>query len=318
MSQNELSSEQDRELVAESQIEVDGFLVLLFYQYVKIESPEEFASEHFAYCRGLGARGRIIIAAEGINGTLSAPIEQAEEYMRMMHLDPRFTGMVFKIDRVQDHVFRKLFVRAKAELVTFRFDQSIDPNELTGQKLSPKEFFEAAQDEDVVILDVRSDYEFDLGHFRGAVRPNVRTFREFPDWVRGSLSEFKDKRILTYCTGGIRCEKFTGFLLHEGFTDVAQLDGGVLTYAKDPEVQGRLFDGKCYVFDERISVPVNSVEREVVSRCVHCGTPSDRYINCSLDDCHVQHFSCEECSVLMNGACSVRCMDILDAGLSVL
>ncbi len=306
-------------LDASSEVESLGeYLVLIYYKYVRIEEPEAYASEHFTFCKSLGARGRIIISHEGINGTLSARAEEADQYMRSMNDDPRFTGMVFKIDKVNDHVFRKLFVRAKPELVTFRVDRELDPNQLTGKKLTPTEFFETASQEDVLIIDARSDYEYDLGHFRGAIRPNVRTFREFPDWVRDNLSDFKDKKILTYCTGGIRCEKFTGFLLHEGFQDVAQLEGGILTYAKDPEIRGRMFDGKCYVFDERISVPVNQVEEEVVSKCLHCGTPSDRYINCTWDDCHVQHFSCPECSILMNGACSVQCMEQLDLALSPL
>ncbi len=294
----------------------DKFLVLLYYKYVTIEEPETFAAEHFQFCRSLGARGRIIVAKEGINGTLSAPREEAECYMTTMLADPRFAGMQFKVDEVEAHVFRKLFVRAKAELVTFRVDKELDPNQLTGKKLSPKEFYETAVQDDVVILDARSDYEYDLGHFRGAIRPNVRTFRELPDWVRDNLSEFKDKTILTYCTGGIRCEKFTGFLMHEGFKDVAQLEGGIVSYGKDPEVRGKLFDGKCYVFDERIGVPINQWEETIVSVCRHCGQPCDRYINCAVLSCHEQYFACEECQEKAEGLCSDRCRALSKVGSS--
>ncbi|KAA2302120.1 hypothetical protein FY526_21480, partial [Clostridioides difficile] len=117
-----------------------------------------------------------------------------------------------------------------------------------------KEFHEHLQRDDVIVIDGRNDYEYEIGHFRGAIRPDVESFREFPEWIRENLGDMKDKTIITYCTGGIRCEKLTGFMINEGFQDVAQLDGGIVTYGKDPEVQGHLFDGKCYVFDERISV----------------------------------------------------------------
>src|SRR5690606_24974437 len=111
-----------------------------------------------------------------------------------------------------------------------------------------KEFYEHLQRDDVVVIDARNDYEYDIGHFRGAIKPEVRTFREYPEWARKNLSQYKDKKVIMYCTGGIRCEKLSGFFLREGFKDVSQLDGGIVTYGKDPEVKGRLFDGKCYVF----------------------------------------------------------------------
>jgi UPF0176 protein len=164
------------------------------------------------------------------------------------------------------------------------------------------------QREGAIVIDARNYYEYDLGHFRNAIRPEVKTFREFPQWVRENLSQYKDRPILTYCTGGIRCEKFSGFLLREGFTDVAQLHGGIVTYGKDPEAQGKLFDGRCYVFDERVSVPVNrSGEEVVVSHCLHCGIVSDRYVNCANLDCDTQHFCCEECEEPHRRSCSREC-----------
>jgi UPF0176 protein len=157
-------------------------------------------------------------------------------------------------------------------------------------------------------LDGRNYYEYDIGHFRGAIRPEVESSRDFPEWIRQNLSEFKDRPILTYCTGGIRCEKLSGFLLKEGFKDVSQLDGGIVTYGKDPEVKGRLFDGKCYVFDERISVPINSTDEDIiVGRCHHCGKEEDRYINCANDDCHKKHVCCVECEEEHNSFCSLEC-----------
>lgn len=289
------------------------YQILLYYKFVPIPDPEAFKDEHLQYCKELGLKGRILVAAEGINGTVSGTIEQTEQYMRDMHANPLFADMVFKVDPSEGHAF-KMFVRHRKELVTFRVEDELDPNVISGKRLSPKEFFEYLQREDVIVIDGRNDYEYDIGHFRNAIRPDVQSFREFPEWIRENLSEHKDKTILTYCTGGIRCEKLTGFMLKEGFQDVAQLDGGIVTYGKDPEVQGRLFDGKCYVFDERISVPINRTDEDiVVGKCHHCGKPEDRYINCDNDACHLQHICCEECEELHNSCCSAECEEIVAA-----
>ncbi|GIP39382.1 UPF0176 protein YbfQ [Paenibacillus sp. J31TS4] len=284
------------------------YQILLYYKYVTIADPETFTREHLAYCKELGLKGRILIASEGINGTISGTVEQTEQYMRDMHANPLFADMVFKVDEAEEHAFRKMFVRHKKELVTLRYEKPLDPNVVSGKRLSPKEFHDYLQRDDVIVIDGRNDYEYDLGHFRNAIKPTVETFKEFPEWIRKNMAEHKDKPVLTYCTGGIRCEKLTGILLEEGFQDVYQLDGGIVTYGKDPEVKGRLFDGKCYVFDERISVPINQTDEDVVvGRCYHCGTPADHYINCADDTCHRQHIVCEACEEEHHGYCSPSC-----------
>ncbi|AWB43321.1 hypothetical protein DCC85_03155 [Paenibacillus sp. CAA11] len=289
-------------------METNAYRVLLYYKFTPIENPEAFTAEHLQYCKELGLKGRILIASEGINGTVSGTWEQTEEYMNHMRANPLFKDMWFKIDEVEGHAFKKMFVRHKKELVTFRYDKELDPNTLSGKRLSPAEFYEQLQQDDVVVIDGRNDYEYEIGHFRNAIRPDVKSFREFPEWIRDNLSEFKDKKVLTYCTGGIRCEKLTGFLLTEGFEDVAQLEGGIVTYGKDPEVQGRLFDGKCYVFDERISVPINRTDEDVViATCYHCGKTHDRYINCPT--CNLQYVCCEECEDTHEQFCSSECRD---------
>ncbi|WP_274363974.1 rhodanese-related sulfurtransferase [Paenibacillus thermotolerans] len=286
------------------------YRILLYYKYVPIENHEEFAKEHLAFCKELGVKGRILVAHEGINGTLSGTVEQTDIYMKTMRDNPLFKDMIFKIDEADAHAFKKIFVRPRPELVTFRLEEDINPNELSGKRLKPKEFLEALEDEDVIVLDGRNYYEFDVGHFRNAIRPEVESFREFPEWIRENLSQYKDKKIITYCTGGIRCEKLSGFLLREGFKDVAQLDGGIATYSKDPEVKGKLFDGKMYVFDERIVVPVNFTETAtVVGKCIHCGTPSEKYINCTYDFCHNHHIVCDNCEEEHQGYCSPECAE---------
>lgn len=284
--------------------------VLLYYKYVPIDDPESFKDEHLKFCKDLGLLGRIIVAPEGINGTVSGTFEQTQIYMDYLKADPRFEDMTFKIDEVEEHTFKKMFVRHKKELVTWRFEEDVNPNQLSGKRLSPKEFYEALQDEDVIVIDGRNDYEYEIGHFRGAIKPDVKASRDFPKWVRENLSEFKDKKVLTYCTGGIRCEKFSGFLMQEGFKDVSQLEGGIVTYGKDPEVQGRFWDGKCYVFDERISVPINRTEEDVViSKCYYCGKTEDRYVNCANPECNKQHVCCTDCEVKHKRSCTKECLE---------
>ncbi|ULT54703.1 rhodanese-related sulfurtransferase [Neobacillus drentensis] len=262
------------------------YRVLLYYKYVPIENPEECANEHRQFCNDLGLKGRIIIAAEGINGTVSGTIEQTNAYMKYMDEHPLFNGTWFKVDEASEHAFKKMKVRYRTELVTLRLEDDIDPNRVTGKHLKPVEFFKAMQREDTVVIDARNDYEYDLGHFRGAVRPDILNFRDLPEWIRENKQEFEGKKILTYCTGGIRCEKFSGWLLKEGFEDVSQLEGGIVTYGKDPEVQGDLWDGQLYVFDERISVPVNHKEHVVVGKDYFTGEPCERYVNCANPECN--------------------------------
>jgi UPF0176 protein len=283
------------------------YRVLLYYFYTKIENPEEYAAQHLAYCKDLGLKGRVLVANEGINGTLSGPVEQTNQYMEMMKNDPRFDGIVFKVDEADKHVFKKMHVRPRKELVTLRLEDDINPNELTGKYYSPKEFYEAMQDEDTVILDARNDYEYDLGHFKGAIRPDIETFRDLPNWVRENKEKFEGKKILTYCTGGIRCEKFSGWLVREGFEDVAQLHGGIVSYGKDPEVQGELWDGQCYVFDERIAVPINQKEHVIVGKDYFTGEPCERYVNCANPECNRQMLCSEENEHKYLRGCSHEC-----------
>ena len=285
------------------------YKILLYYKYVKIENPEQYAAGHQDFCNKLGLKGRILIANEGINGTCSGKDENIQRYMDFMHNDGRFSEMEFKIDDAEKHVFKKMHVRCKPELVTFRLKDDINPNEITGKHLKPKEFFDKMNDDDVIILDGRADYEYDLGHFRNAVKPPLKSFREFPAWIRKNFGNYKDKPILTYCTGGVRCEKLSGFLLKEGFKEVYQLQGGIVNYSQDPEVKGKMFDGKCYVFDERISIPVNFAEEyKITGKCHHCGQPTDRYVNCANLDCHTQHFECGKCEIEWHRSCSEECM----------
>lgn len=281
--------------------------VLLYYKYTTIEDPETFAQEHLAFCKALGLKGRILVAKEGINGTVSGLKEATAAYQQALEADPRFAGIIFKVDEAEGHAFKKMFVRPRQEIVSLKLADDLDPNDTTGSYLSPQDFKAALLDEHTVVIDARNDYEYDLGHFRGAVRPDIRNFRELPQWIRDHKDEFMEKRVVTYCTGGIRCEKFSGWLVKEGFKDVGQLSGGIATYGKDPQVRGELWDGKMYVFDERVSVEINHVDKQVVGRDWFDGTPCERYINCSNPECNRRILASAENEAKYLGACSDEC-----------
>ena len=283
------------------------YRVLLYYHYVEILDPEAVVEEHLAYCLELGLKGRIYIAPEGINGTISGTTAQVDTYIEYMDQHPLFHGMVFKSDEAEDHAFSKMHVRVKPELVNFRLDEDVNPKEITGQYLEPAEFYERLQDPNTIVIDARNDYEHDVGHFKGAIKPDIHNFRELPRWIKENKELLEGKRIMAYCTGGVRCEKFTGWLKREGFHDVAQLHGGIVTYGKDPVAQGQFWEGQCYVFDKRLVVPVNQVNPTIVGRDWFDGTPCERYINCANPECNRQILCSEQNEVLYRASCSDEC-----------
>lgn len=287
-------------------MEAKNYLVLAYYYYTPIENPEEFTAQHLTYCKDIGLRGRIYIAHEGINGTVSGTKEVCELYMNDLKADPRFAGVEFKIDEHTEHAFNRMHVRTKTEIVHsgLRDPNVIDPNKETGKHLRGEEFLALKDREDVVILDVRSNYETRLGKFKNSVTLDMENFREFPEKI-AELEQYKDKTIVTCCTGGIKCEKASALLLKEGFKDVYQLHNGIIGYAKD--TGGKDFDGVLYVFDGRVSVPVNEVNPMAIATCTKCGTQTIRSLNCANVDCNEQFSMCEPCAEEMEGACSIEC-----------
>lgn len=284
------------------------YQILLYYIYTPITAGELFAQEHLGFCNSLGLRGRIIVASEGLNGTVSGTVEACNAYMDHLKADPRFANIDFKIDPSEGHAFQKMHVRYKPEIVHsgLRNPQIINPAEKTGKHINGEDFLKLKEDPEAVILDVRSNYEHEVGRFKNAITLDMENFREFPEKVK-ELEHLKDKKVITYCTGGIKCEKASAFLLEQGFKDVYQLHGGIIKYGK--ETGGKDFDGVCYVFDNRVTVPVNSVNPEVVSKCHCCGKPSARMINCANPECNEHFPMCEDCGWKMNGSCSDACMN---------
>ncbi len=283
-----------------------NYQTLLYYCYSSIENAGQFAAHHLQFCKSLSLVGRVIVADEGLNGTISGIKEACETYMQTLHADTRFAKIDFKVDEVEELSFVKMHVRYKSEIVYsgLRDPKMIDPNKQTGIHLNPKEFLEMKDCDDVIVLDVRSNYEHNLGKFKNAITFDIENFRDFPDMIN-QLVSFKDKKILTYCTGGIKCEKASALLLQNGFDNVYQLHGGIIKYGK--EAGGKDFEGKCYVFDNRLAVDVNSVNPVVISRCFNCGAETPKMINCANPECNEHFTQCDECGRKLDGCCSDTC-----------
>jgi len=282
------------------------YQTLLYYCYSRIEDAEQFASNHLQFCKSLNLVGRIIVADEGLNGTVSGTVESCRIYMNTLHADPRFSKIDFKIDDVEEPSFIKMHCRYKAEIVHsgLRDPGIINPEKKTGIHLEPADFVKMKDDQDVVIVDVRSNYEHSIGRFKNAVTFDIENFRDFPAMIN-ELAQYKDKKIVTYCTGGIKCEKASALLLHEGFENVYQLHGGIIKYGK--EAGGEDFEGKCYVFDNRVAVDVNTVKPVVISTCRNCGAHTSKMINCANPECNEHFTQCDACGEKLDGACSEIC-----------
>lgn len=279
--------------------------VLLYYCYSHIADPELFREEHHQLCLDLDLRGRIIVASEGLNGTVSGSQESCEAYMDAVTSDPRFAHTEFKVDTNDQPAFQKLHVRVKPEIVHSSL-KHIDPTQKTGKYIEPNEFKEVLEneDEDTIILDVRSNYEHMVGKFKNAITLDIDNFRDFPAQIE-ALKKFKDKKIITYCTGGIKCEKASAYLLEQGFDNVYQLHGGIIKYGL--EAEGKDFEGKCYVFDNRIVKDVNTINPSITSKCYVTGIPSDRMVNCANPHCNKHIPMSEEGAKIYDGCCSEEC-----------
>ena len=248
------------------------FLVIAYYHYTHIPNAEAMAAEHLTYCKSIGIRGRIYIAPEGINGTISGTVDVCNTYMNHLKSNSLFKDIEFKIDEHDQHAFNRIHVRHNSEIVHsgLRDPKEIDPTKETGKHISGIEFAAFKNREDVVVIDVRSNYETRLGKFKNSVTLDMDNFREFPKKIN-ELEQYKHKKVITVCTGGIKCEKASAYLIKKGFKDVYQLHNGIIGYAK--ETGGKDFDGSLYVFDGRVSVDINHVNPSAIAACKFTGTP---------------------------------------------
>ena len=284
--------------------------VLLYYYYFKIENTKDYYDNHKKFCENLDLKGRIIISTEGLNGTISGSIEDCHKYMNFIRNDKRFENIEFKIDKCNEHLFPKMSIKIKPFLIKLGIE-NLDPTVDTGIHLPPREFHSLMQEEDTIILDVRSNYEHHIGKFKNAITLDINKFYELPDKIKDHElylnKENHNKRLLTYCTGGVRCETATTYLKQIGFKNVYQLDGGIIKYGN--EINGKDFDGKCYVFDGRITKDINVINPKNITKCIICNVENDDIVNCMNSLCDKHNTMCKDCNIIMKGCCSEECMN---------
>lgn len=257
-----------------------AYPVILFYKYIAIADAEEFAAKQRQLCGSLGLKGRVLIAAEGINGTLAGPAEAVDHYVAALKADPRFGDVEFKFSTGNAGTFPKLVVKVRSEIVTLNAGP-ITPDK--DNQLSPDEWKRMLEEiPNAVPLDVRNRFESDAGKFENAVVCDIEHFRELPQYV-DRLEGLKDKTVLMYCTGGIRCEKASALFRSKGFKNVFQLHGGIAAYQE--KFGNEHWQGECFVFDQRMTVRVEEGLVQI-GRCAHSGRATSRFVNCLHDPCH--------------------------------
>lgn len=278
------------------------YKVLAYYSVEPLSDPMREIALHKEFFKDRDFRGRIYISEQGINGQSSGRADHADEYMAWMK--ERFQKMPFKVHASNEHAFPKMTVKYRKQLVAV--DCPVDFSKI-GEHVSPevwKKMLEE-EDDDTIVLDVRNDYEWKIGRFKGAELPKLETFRQFPEYAK-KLKEEKDPqktRVMMYCTGGIRCEFFSALMKEEGFEKVYQLDGGVINYGL--KEGGEKWEGKLFVFDDRLAVPMG--EGEPISACARCGKPNDVYYNCANMDCNELFLCCPDCLKAHKGCCCSEC-----------
>ena len=282
-----------------------------FYKYHHIHDPHIFRDELYKAWNALDVWGRIYVASEGINGQLSVPTENFEALKTHMYGIPFLNNVRLNI-AVQDNgkSFFKLKILVRKKIVADGLDDSTFDVTNSGIHLNAKEFNQLTDHPDTIIVDMRNHYESEVGHFKNAICPDVDTFREELKVVEEMLEEKKDKNVVMYCTGGIRCEKASAWMKHKGFKHVFQLNGGIIEYARQVKEQNleNKFIGKNFVFDERLGEKISD---DIISSCHQCGKPCDDHTNCKNDGCHLLFIQCRECAETYNGCCSVECKEIL-------
>ncbi len=284
---------------------------LSFYKYHFIEDPKSLRDELYRRWDALGVWGRIYVACEGINAQLSTPAENFDEFKDQLYHIPFLKGVRLNV-AMEDNgkSFFKLKIQVRSKIVADGLeDESFDASD-SGKYVSAVEFNRLTGDANAIVVDMRNHYESEVGYFNNAIRPDVDTFREALPAVEKMLEGKKDRNIVMYCTGGIRCEKASAWFKHRGFKNTFQLDGGIIEYARQAKEQGleNKFVGKNFVFDERLGERISS---EIVSVCHQCGIRCDTHTNCKNEACHLLFIQCEACAGGYNGCCSEDCKTIV-------
>lgn len=270
-------------------------VVAALYKFVTLEDHHEMREPLLQKCRDLGVKGTLLLANEGINGTVAASREAIDSLLSYLKADPRLADLEHKESYFDELPFYRMKVKVKKEIVTLGVD-GVDPDKQVGQYVEPKDWNELISDPDVVVVDTRNHYEYELGTFKGALDPETDSFREFPDYVKDNMDPAKQKKVAMFCTGGIRCEKSTAYMLQQGFEEVYHLQGGILKYLEEIPEEQSLWEGDCYVFDNRVAVN-HQLEQGDYDMCHGCRLPI------SLEDKQSEYYR--------EGVCCPRCHDKL-------
>lgn len=286
-------------------------LTISFYQYHQIGNPQVFRDSLFIAWNELDVLGRTYVSDEGINAQISVPAKRFNDFKEHLDTITFLEGVRLNIAIEQDNKsFLKLKIKVRKKIVADGLDDDTFDVTNIGTHLKAKEFNEIISQENTVLVDMRNHYESEIGHFDGAITPDVDTFRDSLDIIEEDLKEHKeDKNLVMYCTGGIRCEKASAYYKHKGFKNVFQLEGGIIEYVrqvKEQELENK-FKGKNFVFDERRSERVSD---DVISVCHQCGESCDDHTNCANQACHLLFIQCEKCASEMDQCCSTECKDV--------
>ncbi|MDB4835106.1 rhodanese-related sulfurtransferase [Cyclobacteriaceae bacterium] len=299
--------------VLEEQMANDSLtrITLSFYQYHQIQNPDIFRNYFYDGLNQLGALGRIYIASEGINAQMSVPKENFDAYLEFMDGVSFLKGIRQNIAvEAEDLSFIKLTVKVRTKILADGLSDDTFDVTNKGKHLSAQEFNDIISKDDTVLIDMRNHYESEVGHFEGAVKPDVDTFRDSLPVIEEMLEPHKDQNIVMYCTGGIRCEKASAWFKHKGLENVHQLEGGIIEYTRQVKEDGleNKFIGKNFVFDKRMG---ERISEEVIAKCHQCGEACDTHTNCENQACHLLFIQCDKCKAKYDGCCSKECTDFI-------
>lgn len=287
-------------------------VTISFYKYHHIAEPHSFRDELYRTFDLLGVLGRIYIASEGINAQISVPEANLGTFKEKLYAIEWLNQVRLNI-AVDDNgkSFFKLKILVRKKIVADGLDDSTFDVTNQGVHVNAQEFNQLAADPNTMIIDMRNHYESEVGHFKNAILPDVDTFREELQVAEDLMNEYKDKNLLMYCTGGIRCEKASAWMKHQGFKNVFQLNGGIIKYAQEVKEQGleNKFIGKNFVFDERLG---ERITEDIIASCHQCGKPCDDHTNCKNDGCHLLFIQCKECAEKYNHCCSEECKNTIE------
>ncbi|MDA0382853.1 rhodanese-related sulfurtransferase [Vibrio owensii] len=247
------------------------YVVCALYKFVELKNYQELREPLLALMEAHGVHGTLLLASEGINGTVAAKREDIDTLLAWLNAEPRLTGIVYKESYSDNQPFNRTKVKLKKEIVTLGVE-GIDPRHVVGTYVKPRDWNDLIADPEVFVVDTRNDYEIEIGTFKGAVNPNTDTFREFPDYVKQNMDPEKHKKVAMFCTGGIRCEKSTAYMKEQGFDEVYHLEGGILKYLEEVPEEESLWEGDCYVFDGRVAVN-HQLEKADYDFCNACRLP---------------------------------------------